>query len=158
DERLFGCAEIRDLTAVRDDTGRILQLPHLERMLTEVMAGIRRFQSQRPSNRRLHWNRVLLYVWPPVSLAPDELNDIVHRLAPEAAGLGLEQVAIRARIPNPETGEVRDTVIRLSSPSGSRVMMTFRPATNLQPLKPLSEYTLKVVRMRQRGLMYPYEI
>jgi acetyl/propionyl-CoA carboxylase alpha subunit/acetyl-CoA carboxylase carboxyltransferase component len=158
DERLFGCAEIRDLTPVRDESGRIVQLPHLERMLTEVLAGFRRFQAQRPSNQRLHWNRVLLYVWPPMHLKPDELNDIVHRLAPEAAGLGLEQVAIRCRIASPETGELRDMVVRLSSPGGSRVMMTFRPATNLQPLKPLSDYTQKVVRMRQRGLIYPYEI
>ena len=36
--------------------------------------------------------------------------------------------------------------------------MTFRPATKLQPLKPLTEYDQKVVRMRQRGLIYPYEI
>src|SRR5206468_2877592 len=41
DERLFGCAEIRDLTPVRDETGRIVQLPHLERMMTEVLAGFR---------------------------------------------------------------------------------------------------------------------
>jgi acetyl/propionyl-CoA carboxylase alpha subunit/acetyl-CoA carboxylase carboxyltransferase component len=158
DERLFGCAEIRDLTPVRDESGRIVQLPHLERMLTEVVAGFRRFQSQRPSNQRLHWNRILLYVWPPLSLKPEELSDIVHRLAPEADGLGLEQVAIRARIASPDTGELRDTVIRLSSPGGSRVLMTFRPATNLQPLKPLTDYTQKVVRMRQRGLIYPYEV
>ena len=158
DERLFGCAEIRDLTPVRDESGRIVQLPHLERMLSEVLAGIRRFQAQRAANKRLHWNRVLLYVWPPLTLKPGELNDVIHRLAPEADGLGLEQVAIRARIPNPETGELRDTVMRLSSPGGRGVVVTFRPATNLQPLKPLSDYTLKVVRMRQRGLMYPYEI
>ena len=36
--------------------------------------------------------------------------------------------------------------------------MTLRPATKLQPLKPLAEYDQKVVKMRQRGLIYPYEI
>ena len=36
--------------------------------------------------------------------------------------------------------------------------MTFRPAIKLQSLKPLSEYDQKVVRMRQRGMIYPYEI
>ena len=34
DERLFACAEVRDVTPVRDEAGRIVQLPHLERMLT----------------------------------------------------------------------------------------------------------------------------
>ena len=33
--------------------------------------------------------------------------------------------------------------------------MTFRPADKLQPLKPLAEYEQKVVRMRQRGFIYP---
>jgi len=36
--------------------------------------------------------------------------------------------------------------------------MTFRPAAKLQPMKPLTEYDQKVVKMRQRGLLYPYEI
>ena len=50
DERLFACAEVRDVTPVRDEAGRIVQLPHLERMLTEALAGIRLFQSRRPSS------------------------------------------------------------------------------------------------------------
>ncbi|HEX8925767.1 MAG TPA: carboxyl transferase domain-containing protein, partial [Terriglobales bacterium] len=37
-------------------------------------------------------------------------------------------------------------------------LITFRPASKLQPLKPLTDYDQKVVRMRQRGLIYPYEI
>ena len=36
--------------------------------------------------------------------------------------------------------------------------MTFRSATKLEPMKPLSSYDQKVVKMRQRGLLYPYEI
>ena len=158
DERLFASAEVRDVTPVRDETGRIVQLPHLERMLTEAIAGIRLFQSRRPVNQRLHWNRIFLYVWPPFNLERDELRDLVRRLAPSAEGLGLEQVVVRALIPNPETGELRDMVVRISSPAGSGMLITFRPADKLQPIKPLGEYEQKVVRMRQRGLVYPYEI
>ena len=44
DERLFAVAEVRDLTPVRDKWGRIVQLPHLERMFTEAIAAIRQFQ------------------------------------------------------------------------------------------------------------------
>ncbi len=158
DERLFAVAEIRDLTPVRDQEGRIAQLPHLERMFAEAVAGMRLFQSRREPNRRLYWNRILLYVWPPLNFKRDELNDIVHKLAPSTDGLGLEQVVVRARIPHPETGELRDMVVRISSPGGKGQLMTFRAANKLQPLKPLDEYTQKVVRMRQRGLIYPYEI
>jgi acetyl-CoA carboxylase carboxyltransferase component len=158
DERLFACAEVRDLTPVRDASGRIVQLPHLERMFAEALAAIRRFQSHRKTHERLCWNRILLNVWPPLSLKPEELNQIVYRLIPATEGLGLEQVAVRARIPNPETGELRDMVVRISSPAGSGLLITFRPATKLQQIKPLSEYDQKVVRSRRRGFIYPYEI
>ena len=159
DERLFACAEVRDLTPVRDEAGRIVQLPHLERMLTEALAGIRVFQSRRPPQERLYWNRILLYVWPPLTFKRDELQEIVHRLAPSTEGLGLEQVVVRAQIPSPETGELREMVVRMSSPGGGGLLMTFRPAARLQQaLKPLTEYDQKIVRMRKRGLIYPYEI
>ena len=158
DERLFACAEVRDVTPVRDEAGRIVQLPHLERMLMEAMAGIRLFQSRRPANQRLYWNRILLHVWPPLNLQRDELRDIVNRLAPATEGLGLDQVVVHARIPNPATGELREMVVRISSPGASGMLVTFRPADKMQPIQPLTEYDQKVIRMRQRGLIYPYEI
>ncbi len=158
DERLFAAAEVRDVTPVRDEAGRIVQLPHLERMLMETLAAIRLFQSRRRPQERLYWNRVFLYVWPSLNLKPEELRDIVRRLLPVTEGLGLEQVVVRARIPNPATGELRDLVVRISSPVGSGLLITFRPADKLLALKPLSEYDQKVVRVRQRGQVYPYEI
>jgi acetyl/propionyl-CoA carboxylase alpha subunit/acetyl-CoA carboxylase carboxyltransferase component len=158
DERLFACAEVRDLTPVRDENGRIVQLPHLERMFTEALAGIRLFQSRRVDHQRLYWNRILLNVLPPLTLDPDELRDLVHKLAPAAEGLGLEQVVVRARIPDPATGELREMVVRISSPCGGGLLTTFRPADKLQPIRMLPEYDQKVVRMRQRGFVYPYEI
>ena len=158
DERLFAAAEVRDVTPVRDEAGRIVQLPHLERMLMEALAAIRLFQSRRRPQERLYWNRVFLYVWPSLNLKPDELQDIVRRLVPSTEGLGLEQVAVRARIPNPTTGEMRDMVVRISSPVGSGLLITFRPADKLLPLKSLTAYDQKLIRVRQRGMVYPYEI
>ena len=158
DERLIACAEVRDVTPVKDENGRVVQLPHLERMLTEAIAAMRLFQSRRPAHQRLHWNRILLYVWQPLNLQRDELRDLVHRLIPATEGLGLEQVVVRARIPNPATGELRDMVVRISSPAGSGMLITFRPADQMQMMKPLTEYEQKVIRMRQRGMIYPYEI
>jgi acetyl/propionyl-CoA carboxylase alpha subunit/acetyl-CoA carboxylase carboxyltransferase component len=158
DERLIACAEVRDVTPVRDKSGRVIQLPHLERMLTEALASIRLFQSRRPANRRLYWNRIFLYVWQPLNLNQEELRGLVKRLAPEAEGLGLEQVAVRVRIPAPTTGELRDMMVRISSPAGRGMLISYRPVGTLQPMKPLTEYDQKVVRMRQRGFIYPYEI
>ncbi len=159
DERLFAAAEVRDVTPVRDEAGRIVQLPHLERMLMEALAAIRLFQSRRRPQERLYWNRVFLYVWPSLNLKPDELQDIVRRLVPSTEGLGLEQVAVRARIPNPATGEMRDMVVRISSPVGSGLLITFRPADKLLPLKSLTAIRSKSsFASASAGMVYPYEI
>jgi acetyl/propionyl-CoA carboxylase alpha subunit/acetyl-CoA carboxylase carboxyltransferase component len=158
DERLFAVAEVRDLTPIRDDSGRVTGLPYLERMFAEAVAAIRKVQAQRPLRSRLYWNRIFLYIWPPLTLSAEERDRIVHRLAPATDGLGLEQVVVRARIPHSRTGELRDTIIRLSAPGDAGILTTFRPAAKLLPMKPLSAYDQKVVKMRQRGLLYPYEI
>lgn len=158
DERLFAVAEVRDVTPVRDDEGKIVQLPQLERMFAEAVASIRLYQSRHPLHERLYWNRILLYVWPPLRLETSEFHNILQRLAPATEGLGLEQVVLNIRIPHPKTGELREMLVRISSPVGSGLLVTYRPATKLQPLKPLSEYEQKVIRMRRRGLIYPYEI
>jgi acetyl/propionyl-CoA carboxylase alpha subunit/acetyl-CoA carboxylase carboxyltransferase component len=158
DERLFAVAEVRDLTPVRNKTGKVVQLPYLEQMFAEAVAAMRMFQAKRDPRKRLYWNRIFLYVWPTFMLQPDEVNDIVSRLAPQADGLGLEQVVVRMRIPNPRTGELRDTIMRISAPGDAGLLVTFRPAAKLQPMKPLTAYDQKVVKMRQRGMIYPYEI
>lgn len=156
DERLFALAEVRDLTPVRDASGRVVELPQLERTLMEALAGIRRFQSRRPAGRRLFWNRVLLYLWPPVDLRPGELNGLVHRLAPRTEGLGLEKVNIRCRIPDRETGELRDWVLEITNPAAGMIVRFRRPSE--APLKPLREYPQRVVELRRRGLFDPFDI
>jgi len=157
DERLFALAEVRDLTPVRDAEGRIAQFPQLEHTLSEALAGMRRFQSRRSAGQRLQWNRVLLAIWPPVDLQREELNGMVRRLTPLSEGLGLEKVAIRYRAPDRATGELRDVVMEIINPDASSMTLRFRrPAET--PLKPLREYARKVVDLRRRGLVYPYEI
>ncbi len=157
DERLFGVAEIRDMTPVRDASGRVVQLPHLERMLSEVLAGFRHFQAQRPPRRRLHWNRILLYIWPPIALRSDEFNHIVHRLAPATEGLGIEAIEVHATLPKTETKEARDIVITISNIGDSGVVTSFDEPTE-EPLAPLSAYEQQVLRLKRRGLVYPYEL
>ena len=71
DERLFALAEVRELTIVRDENGRVVSLPELEHMLAEALEALRRFQARRSPRERLLWNRVRLNVWPPIDLAPE---------------------------------------------------------------------------------------
>jgi acetyl/propionyl-CoA carboxylase alpha subunit/acetyl-CoA carboxylase carboxyltransferase component len=158
DERLFALAEVRDLTPVRDADSRVVQLPHLERMLNEALAAIRLAQSHRSPEKRLLWNRVLLYIWPPLDLRLEELDGLVHKLAPATEGLGLEKVVIRVRIPEEGSpDELRDTVLQVTNPAGRGFTITEHPPTD-GPIRPLSEYAQKVVRLRRIGLTYPYEL
>jgi acetyl/propionyl-CoA carboxylase alpha subunit/acetyl-CoA carboxylase carboxyltransferase component len=157
DERIFGVAEVRDVTPVRDASGRLIALPHFERMFMEVLAAIRLFQSRRRPEERLHWNRILLDVWPPLLFGRDELMAIARKLLPATEGLGIECVTLRAELPDPRTGELLTSLLVLSSPGRSGLSIREAPPGN-EPIRPLSEYGQKVTRLRQRGLVYPYEI
>jgi len=157
DERLIGLAEVRDLTPVRDATGRVVALPSLERTLSKCLVAIRREQSSRTSRNRYQWNRVHLFLWPPLDLRPDEINAIAHKLAPETAGLGLERIVVQGDIRNPATGKLEPKLLDVSNRGrrGLRVRLRDLPT---HPMRPRSAYEQSVVRLRQRGLMHPYEI
>jgi acetyl/propionyl-CoA carboxylase alpha subunit/acetyl-CoA carboxylase carboxyltransferase component len=156
DERLFAVAEVRDLTPVRDAAGHVVQLPELERMLLEALGAIRRVQTRRPPGQRLHGNRVFLQVWPVLDVSDEDLHAFVARYAPTTEGLGLEGVTIQGRVPG-EDGEARDVAVFLAKPPG-RPIVVRRGAPDNAPIAPLSEYEQKVVRLAQRGLVYPYEL
>ncbi len=156
DERLFAIAEVRDLTAIRDDDGRLLRLPELERIVHEVAGSIRRFQAQRPAGKRLGWNRILLYLWPRLDLTSGEIAELVARLAPAVEGLGLQKVQVLARVELP-TGRFALRVLELTDPVGTDPQVTIRePST--QRIRPLGRHEQNVVRLRQRGLVDPYEL
>ncbi|MFN8038355.1 MAG: carboxyl transferase domain-containing protein [Acidimicrobiales bacterium] len=157
DERLFAVAEVRDLTPVRDDHGHVVALPELEYVLGQALEGIRRFQALRPPTRRLQWNRVQLYVWPPILLTPDEIRAVVGRLTPATAGLGIEMTLVRGRMPVGPHGELLDRVLRVTSPAGSGFVIDLDAPPD-EPLRPLDDYTRKVVQARRRGTVYPYEL
>lgn len=152
DERLVALAEVRDITAVRDASGRLVALPEPERVLAACLDSIRRVQAP-----GLHGNRVLLYVWPVINVPWDELLAVTRTLAPITAGLGLEEISIQARVRTPSDNEMRDSVLSLSYQPGVGVSVdVVEPPT--EPIATLDEYALKALRARRRGNVYPYEL
>ena len=111
-------AEIRDVTPVRDDDGRVVALPEVEHVLVGCLDAIRRARAELPDGHRLEWNRVLLYVWPVVDLPLDEVNEVARRLTPLTEGLGIEQVVVSGRLGVPGTAEPVETVMRLGYEPG----------------------------------------
>ncbi len=156
DERVFALAEVRDLTAIRDQRGRLTALPEFERMLVHALEGIRRFQAHRKPSRRLLWNRVVLHVWPVVEgLTPAEIEPMLTRLGPSTRGLGIEMVLVNARVREPDGAE-RDRVIRFF-PTGSGVVVEVDDPPN-RPLMPYDESSERMVSARRRGALHPAEI
>ena len=157
DERFFATAEVPDLTPVLDEGGKVVSLPHFERMVLQAFTAIRRAQLQRPMRRRLLLNRVILYVRPPCLIPPEAWRDLAHRLASASIGVGLEKVVIRAWIPDPETGELEDSVLHVENLAAHGVTVRRKPAGD-QPIRQLSDYRQKVLKSHRLGVPYPYEI
>ncbi len=162
DERLIALAEVRDATPELDAAGLVVGMPEIERTLTACLDGIRRAQGARTGKRRLDANRVVLYIWPTITLAPDRIEKIARNIAPITQGAGIEQIILMASISDPgETGQgdagTRDVAVRFSYRSGAGVVMSItEPPT--APMQPVSSYTQKVQRSRARGTVYPYEL
>jgi acetyl/propionyl-CoA carboxylase alpha subunit/acetyl-CoA carboxylase carboxyltransferase component len=157
DERLFAIAEVRTLTPVRDDQGRLQRLVEVEQALTLAFDALRGALVDLPAATRPVWNRVTLHVWPTVDADLEELEAIARELAPAAAGLGLEEVDVACRRPDPASGQPRECRLRLTGSVGAGFHIT-QTGPPTRPLAALDEYTQKVVRCRRRGTPYPYEL
>ncbi len=157
DKRLIALSDVRDLTILRDEEGRIRALPQLEHVLDACMDALRTARAADRNDARLAWNRVLLYVWPVVHLGLDELDEVVRILAPRSEALGLEQVLVQFRHAATPADEPSEYMLRMSRPPGAglTVRVTEPPPA---PMRELDAYTQKVIRARRRGAVYPFEL
>jgi acetyl/propionyl-CoA carboxylase alpha subunit/acetyl-CoA carboxylase carboxyltransferase component len=159
DQRLIALADVRDLTILRDDEGRIRAVPQIERTLDACLDSMRSARSADPALAKLDWNRVQLYIWPVVDVPITDLDPIVGSFAPRTAALGLEQVVVQFRLADPAAPDAqpRELMLRMSRPPGAglTVRITDPPTW---PLSEMDSYTQKVIRARRRGAVYPYEL
>jgi acetyl-CoA carboxylase carboxyltransferase component len=156
DERLFALAEVRDLSSVCDETGRTVGFPLLERVLTDGLTGMRRFQSRRPVGQRLLDNTVILDVRPPWTLPADTWRELAHKLAPAMRGLGIEHVIARVTILEGDGG-LRPAAFHVTNPGALGVLVR-QTEPDREPIEPRDEYGLKVMQTERRGGVYPYEL
>jgi hypothetical protein len=118
DERLFAFTEVRDITPLREESGRVVQIPYLEGMLMETLAAMRLYQSRLAVHKRLFWNRAVLYVWPPLGLSTEEFLKVMRNVATRIVG-----VVGPAKIADAQTGELHDRVLHISSPGGHELVL-----------------------------------
>ncbi|MBB5958192.1 acetyl/propionyl-CoA carboxylase alpha subunit/acetyl-CoA carboxylase carboxyltransferase component [Saccharothrix tamanrassetensis] len=157
DERLVALAQVRDLTPLRDDDGRIAALPAAEDVLSACLDAIRRARSRHGGGHRPATNRIVLYAWPPTDLGSEDLDAVAQRVLPTTTGLDLEEVLFLARRRDPATGRLVDIGMRIGDDTGAGVRLSFvKPPTD--PIRPLDDYRQNVLRARSRGTVYPYEL
>ncbi|MFF5056499.1 carboxyl transferase domain-containing protein [Micromonospora sp. NPDC000663] len=157
DERLVAFAQVRDLTELREQDGRLVALPTTEDAIAACLDSIRRAQSRRPSKTRFNTNRIVVYVWPPSELTREEMEMIAGRVRPTTVGAGLEEILFIARQRDRRTGELAKIAVRISfDAAGGAELAVGEPP--VEPVEPLDEYRLKVLRASSRNTVYPYEL
>lgn len=157
DRRLIAMAQVRQMAVVRDDQGRIVSLPHAERAVEHCLESIRRVRSARGSaGSRLDVNHVWVTVWPPIEADIEQLKALQDKITPLSEGAGLEEVLAQGRVLT-DQGSIEPIAIRFHSQPGRGVVADLVPPPT-DPLQPLDDYGVKVLRARRRGLVYPYEL
>ena len=155
DERIICFAAVSD---VGPGVPHAPDLALFEERFHEAIEAMRRVQGQRDPDHRLQWNRLYLYVRPPIALTNQLMTEALRRLAPETGHLGLEKVIVRlASFERDAPDEPRKIELLAGNPTGSRVEWTLRVPHD-RPLDPATPYSQRVATARARGLTYPYEI
>ncbi|GAA1976737.1 biotin carboxylase N-terminal domain-containing protein [Terrabacter lapilli] len=158
DRRLVALAQVRQLVVVRDESGQVTGLPHVERAITNCLEAIRRVRTSRGAKgSRLDMNHVWVQIWPTIDADPGQLTTLQSKIAPVTAGAGIEEVLIQATVAGAPGEAPQPMAGRFYFQPGSGVTGTLG-APPTEPLKPLDDYASKVVRARRRGLVYPYEL
>lgn len=157
DERIFVLADARDRSP---EPGRELyhHLATFERVFNRAARRLRTILRARDPRRRMQWNRIAIFVAPPVFLDPAVVVDIARRLAPATRHLGLEKVIVRVNRLDRENPDAPPEAAELViNDTGEQMEIDWRGPHD-EPLEPAQEYERKVVAARRRRLIYPYEI
>jgi acetyl-CoA carboxylase carboxyltransferase component len=158
DERFFVLADVRGLAFEEGREAR-LHAPVFEHAFTEATRQLRSIVGSHDPRRRLHWNRLALFVAPEVSLDPTMAWELARKLHPATRHLGLEKVVVRVKLLDPTApgGVARPVEVVISDRTGSQMEVAWREP-HRAPLAAASPMERRLSEARRRGLLYPYEI
>ncbi len=155
DTRLMAVAEVRDLTPSRDESGQVVGLPTIERLIAACATSIRAAQAEHDPSRRLAMNRIVLYAWPTFDLPLEVLNMEAKRLSALTSDLGLEGVEVICSLA--ANGETREAILRFGFDAGDDAAFEIADSTD-EAIPVLDRYRQNVIMSQQRGSIYPYEL
>ncbi|KZM74392.1 carboxyl transferase domain-containing protein [Nocardia terpenica] len=157
DQRLVVLAQVRRFEPVRDGEGAITAVRGAETVLTACTEALSRARRELdPAGTRLDLNHVWLDIRPLIDVDPAQLADWLHATAPQIVRAGIEEVLVHGSVRRPDgSREFQVTRFRYDLTGGTQVTVDSPPA---EPLAPLDDYDQKVLRVRRRGAVYPYEL
>ncbi len=149
DERLCAFVSVRDLT---EQEGT---LPYLEHTVLNAFTAMRDRLLHDPAHAP-RWNRLIVYLWDPLTLSNDALQRIFARIGRSSRDLDLEKVVVRGDRLDSD-GKRVPFALHLSLDGGTLVRLRESGVSD-DPIRTLTPYKQKVARLRRRGLSYPYDI
>ncbi|MFE3194108.1 carboxyl transferase domain-containing protein [Nocardia sp. NPDC059240] len=157
DARLVALAQVRRFEPVHDGAGELITVRGAETVLNtcaEVVAQARRELD--PAGNRLELNHVWLDIRPIIDVDTTALADWLHATAPQIVRAGIQEVIVHGRVRRGDGSlDFQITRFRYDLTGGTEVTVDAPPA---EPLAPLTDYDQKVLRVRRRGAVYPYEL
>ncbi len=155
DERLFALGELTTLRPEFAEDGSIGRMVAFENLFMEAVYAIRAEQIKR--KHRLHWNRIIIHMRPVFTAPLDLIQDYAARLAVRTRDLGVERFVLYCPFQDPVTKRTEEKELLFDNIVGTSFSLSTREPSSL-PMQPMDSYVARVVRARQRGTFYPYEV
>ena len=159
DERLVCIVEAERIDPERDPrTGELRYVPGFERVYLTALYAMREAQILRHAREaKPFWNRLVIFTRPLLTFTRDEMSAVTRRLAPTVAGLGVEKLIVRGRVPDPSHPAGRPVQIEWTNPTGHGATLT-TSEPDMTPVAALTADERRIIEARRKGLFYPYEI
>ncbi len=155
DERLLALVDVPTARIEMDIDRRIRRMVALENVFMEAVYAMRAEQARR--KRRLHWNRIVVHIRAVLYTNLKQIREYAYIIAGRMEDLGLEKLTVYSR--RAVNGDDKTEEIQLDFENTSGTSFTLHSRTPTQePLQTMDDYVGKVVRARQRGTIYPYEL
>ncbi len=155
DERLMAFVAVDTTRAEFTPDGSIGRMVALEKSLMDGVYALRTEQIKRRS--RLHWNRIVIHIRPVLEVSLPVIQDYAARLAARTLELGMERLTIYCRLVDLATRKIEERELLFDNIVGTSFTLSSREPSR-EPMLPMDSYVARVVRARQRGAIYPYEI
>ena len=158
DERMVAVVEVERFDPVRDPkTGALQRVPSFERVYMTALHAMRQAHRTLARAPRPFWNRLIVFIRPPLTISLDEIRHITRRLSPATSGLGLEKMIVHGTLHEPGGSEQRPIQIEWTNPTGHGATLKILAPT-FTPVSRLQADERRVVEARRKSLFYPYEL